>query len=86
MAKWPEDYTNCYSQRDLDAALSTERARVIEEITTLVKAKWQAAYDNMEHAVSNEFKTAFDMRQAAIANILDEIRALGQQDTGGADE
>jgi Lar family restriction alleviation protein len=59
-------------------ALSAERARVIAQIEALVKDKWQAAYDNMERAVSNEFKTALDMRQAAIANILDDIRALGQ--------
>jgi hypothetical protein len=51
---------------------------VIAQIEALVKDKWQAAYDNMERAVSNEFKTALDMRQAAIANILDDIRALGQ--------
>jgi hypothetical protein len=64
--------------RELEDALSAERARVIAQIEALVKDKWQAAYDNMERAVSNEFKTALDMRQAAIANILDDIRALGQ--------
>lgn len=63
---------------ELEVALSSERARVIAQIEALIKAKWQAAYDNMERAVSDEFRTAFDMRQAAIAHILDEVRSLGQ--------
>lgn len=28
--KWPEDYTRCYDQRELDAAVSSERARCAE--------------------------------------------------------
>lgn len=87
MAKWPEDYTNCYSQRDLDDALSAERARVIE-----LESALKGAIANLEHV--SVFDEADDDDQEAIGarsawqRDLDRfraaLRALGQQDTGGS--
>jgi hypothetical protein len=85
MAKWPEDYTNCYSQRDLDAALSAERARVIEAAIVAIKKARRTKIVGPESLTRAEHrlwdKTRYDTFKEAEA----ALRALGQQDTGGAD-
>ena len=50
MPKWPEDYTNCYSQIDLDAAVAAEReacAAVADRHTSAYREKTGAMGDSM---------------------------------------
>jgi hypothetical protein len=81
MAKWPEDYTNCYSQRDLDAALSTERARVIEMCARLPD---DLAENGGQIRLHMGELTAQEMRsvKAILRYIAAALRALGHQDNG----
>jgi len=49
---WPEDYTNCYAQRDLDAAVASEReacakiadAATVAELTGPTHGAWERGY------------------------------------------